>query len=254
MVHLPSLPGAPGFGGSIDRVVDDAVGRAALLTEHGVKALLVENFGDAPFFADSVPPVTVAAMTACVTAVRDAVDAIVGVNVLRNDARSAVAVAAVTGARFIRVNVLAGSMHTDQGPIVGRAAEVARDRAVLAPGLAVWADIFVKHATPLSGASLEQTALDTWERGGADALVISGTSTGQAPDLERFRRVAEAVPGAPLVVGSGSTSENLEGLAAVSDHVIVGTHLEAEGRPGAPLDPARVERFTATASAAGLLV
>lgn len=253
MVHLRALPGAPGFTGAMSDVVDDAVDRARLLVRHGFSALMVENFGDAPFFADSVPPVTVAALTACVGAVGDATDAVVGVNVLRNDARAAVAVAAATGARFIRVNVLSGSMNTDQGPIVGRAAEVARDRAMLAPEISVWADVFVKHATPPLGATLEQTALDTWERGGADALVISGSGTGHAPDLARFEQVSQAVPDAPLVVGSGATGEAVGRLAAVSQHIVVGTALEEGGRPGAPLDESRVEAFAKAAAAAGLI-
>lgn len=234
-------------------VVEEAVQRASLLADHGFEAVMVENFGDEPFFADSVPPVTVASVTACVSAIRQAVPARVGVNVLRNDALSAVAVAAAAGADFIRVNVLSGSMNTDQGPIVGRAAEVARARVRLTPELQVWADVFVKHASPPPGATLEQSALDTWERGGADALVISGTGTGHAPDLDRFERVAKVVPEAPLVVGSGATSHSLGRLLAVANHVIVGTALEVDGRPGAPLDPVRLEEFAAAASAAGAL-
>ena len=253
MVHLLPLPGSPGFAGSIEAVVDDAVSRARLLTEAGFRALMVENFGDSPFYADDVPDVTVASMTVCVAAIRRAVGATIGVNVLRNDALAAVAVAAATGAEFIRVNVLTGSMHTDQGPIVGRAAEVARQRAALAPAVAVWADVFVKHAAPPAGMTLEQSASDTWERGGADALIISGTGTGHAPDLERFSRLAAAVPGAPLVVGSGASPESLDRLAGLARHVIVGTALEEEGRPGAPLEPARVEAFRRAAEGAGLL-
>lgn len=213
---------------------------------------MIENFGDVPFYAGPVPAVSVAAMTACVAAIRSAVPAEVGVNVLRNDALAAVAVAAATGAAFIRVNVLTGSMYTDQGPIVGQAAEVARERARLAPGLAVWADVFVKHASPPPGLSLEQSAVDTWERGGAHALIVSGTGTGHAPDLERFDRIRSAVPAAPLVVGSGASAENLGRLAEVADHIVVGTSLEEGGRPGAPLEPARIEAFLAAAHRAGL--
>lgn len=236
----------------MDRVVEDAVGRARLLTESGFEALMIENFGDVPFFAGSVPPVTVAAMTACIAGIRAEVPAAVGVNVLRNDALSAVAVAAATGAAFMRVNVLTGSMYTDQGPIVGQAAEVSRERARLAPELAVWADVFVKHASPPPGLTLEQSAVDTWERGGAHALIVSGTGTGHAPDLERFERIRSVVPEAPLVVGSGASPDNLGQLAEVADHIVVGTSLEEGGRPGAPLDPSRIEAFLSVARRVGL--
>lgn len=252
MVHLLPLPGSPAYAASMQQVVEDAVDRAQTLEQAGFGALMIENFGDVPFHAGTVPAVTVAAMTACVSAIRSDVGARVGVNVLRNDALSAVAVAAATGASFIRVNVLTGSMYTDQGPIVGQAAEVARERVRLAPEMGVWADIFVKHASPPPGLTLEQSAVDTWERGGAHALIVSGTGTGHAPDLERFARIRSAVPEAPLVVGSGATPDNLGRLAEVADHVVVGTSLEEGGRPGNRLDPARIEAFLSAATRAGL--
>ena len=117
-------------------------------------------------------------------------------NVLRNDALSAVSIAAATGAGFIRVNVLTGEMHTDQGPIVGRAADVARLRASLAPGVLVLADVFVKHAVPPAGLTVENAARDTWERGGSHGLVVTGVSTGAATPLERVAAVRAAVPDA----------------------------------------------------------
>ena len=150
MVHLLPLPGSPGFGGSFAEVVADASSRARTLADAGFPALMVENFGDIPFYADRVPAVTVAAMTRCVEAVIDATGLPVGVNVLRNDVESALAIAAVTGARFVRVNVLAGTMYTDQGPIVGRAADVLRQRAALCPEVAIWADVLV-NTRPASG-------------------------------------------------------------------------------------------------------
>lgn len=253
MIHLGPLPGSPRFTGSITEVIEDAVVRAETLVQAGFSTLMVENFGDTPFFADSVPPVTIAAITRAVTAIRSATPAAVGVNVLRNDALSALAVAAVTGATMIRVNVLSGSMNTDQGPIVGRAAEVARTRRTIAAGVQVWADVFVKHAAPPAGLSLEQATADTWERAGADALIVSGTGTGSAPDLDHIRRVRSAAPEAPLVIGSGATAENLAELTPLVDGIIVGTALERDGRPGAPLDPARVERFIDSAQRSGLL-
>lgn len=236
----------------MDEVIEDAVGRAMTLTEAGFEGLMVENFGDTPFFADRVPRATVAAMTACVAAIRGSVSVPIGVNVLRNDALSALGVVAATNAELIRVNVLSGMMYTDQGPIVGNAAEVLRRREQIAPRVSIWADVFVKHAVPPPGTTLEQAADDLWHRGGADGLVVSGTGTGHAPDLDRFKRLRSLLPEAPLVVGSGATPNNLSDLGELADHVIVGTSLEIEGRPGAGLDPGRIAAFMAAARQAGL--
>lgn len=253
MVHLAPLPGSPDYAGSMPNVVADARERANTLLEAGFGGLMVENFGDVPFYDDDVPAATVAAVTACVSAIRADTDVPLGVNILRNDAQAALAVAAATDADFIRVNVLSGSMFTDQGPIVGRAAEVVRLRSHLCPDVRIWADVFVKHAVPPTGLTIEQSAVDTWERGGADALIVSGTGTGHAPDFERFARLEEVVPDAPLVVGSGTTPENVAELADLADHLIVGTALEENGEPGAGLDGERIRRFLDAAADVGLV-
>ncbi len=238
MVHLGPLPGSPRFGGDLDAIVNAAVDDARTLMDAGFDAVLVENFGDAPFFADDVPKVTVAAMTRAVMAVAE-LGTLTGVNVLRNDAAAALAVAAVTGAGFIRVNVLSGVMYTDQGAITGRAAEVARMRAALAPGVAVFADVFVKHASPPAGLTLESAAADLWERGGADAIVVSGPGTGQAVDRGHLERVAAAAPGAPLYVGSGADAASAARLLEVSTGLIVGTAIKRDAVTTAPVDAER---------------
>src|SRR5262249_56101852 len=123
------------------------------------------------------------------------------------------AIAAATGAAFIRVNVHTGAMVTDQGIIEGRAAETLRRRAALAPNVLIFADHMVKHAAPLTDVDEVQAAKDLRQRGLADAIIISGRETGVEPDLERFARVRAAID-APLLVGSGLTEAN---AAAFSD-------------------------------------
>jgi membrane complex biogenesis BtpA family protein len=187
-------------------------------------------------------------MTRIVAAVAEAVDLPVGVNVLRNDALAAIAVATASGASFIRVNVLSGTMYTDQGPITGRAAEVARLRAAIDPGLEVLADVFVKHAVPPPGLTLEQAAQDLWGRGGADGIVVSGSGTGQGIDPSRLHAVRAAVPQAPLYAGSGVDASTVAGLLETCTGVIVGTSIKERGWTAAPVDP---ERAAALVAAAG---
>jgi uncharacterized protein len=251
MVHLAPLPGSPRYAGDMASVVDRARRDAELLAVAGFDGLMVENFGDAPFFADRVPAETVAAMTRCVGAVAATTDLPVGVNVLRNDGLSAIAVAAAVGGGFIRVNVLTGIMHTDQGTLTGRAAEIARLRAVIAPTVGVLADVFVKHAVPPTGLTVEQAASDTWERGGADALVVSGSGTGRPVDLDRLAAVRAAVPDAPIVIGSGATDQTVHGLSGLADALIVGSAVKHHGRADEPVDPDRASRFVNAARAAG---
>lgn len=240
VVHLAPLPGAPRPGPALDEVLARAAADARALVDGGADGVIVENLGDAPFAADSVEPVTVAAMTRAVLAVREAAPRLaVGVNVLRNDALAALGVAAATGASFVRVNVLAGAMVTDQGVVQGRAREVALLRARLGGAVQVAADVLVKHAVPLGPTRLDDTARDTFHRAGADALVVSGSGTGRPTAPADAETVRHAVPEAPLWIGSGITPDTAAGLAPF-DAAVVGTWLHAGGALGAPLDPLRV--------------
>ena len=130
MVHLKPLPGSPSFSGDIDAVERDAMADARNLISGGVDAILIENFGDVPF-QKNVDAVTISAMTRIVRSIKELSDLPLGVNVLRNDAKAALAIATATGAQFIRINVHIGAMITDQGLIEGKAAETLRYREML---------------------------------------------------------------------------------------------------------------------------
>src|SRR5919112_5093978 len=121
-------------------------------------------------------------MTRVITEVAREVRLPFGVNVLRNDALSALAIAAATGAAFIRVNVHTGAYVTDQGIIEGDAYATLRKRAALAPDVLIFADSLVKHATPLGDVSPK----DLRERGLADAVIVTGSETGAAADPARL--------------------------------------------------------------------
>jgi membrane complex biogenesis BtpA family protein len=247
VVHLAPLPGAPRWAGPFERVLGLARADARALAEGGVDALLVENFGDAPFHASRVPPETVAAMALALAAVGDAAPELpIGVNVLRNDARSALGLCAATRASFVRVNVHTGVAVADQGLLHGAAAETLRERARLAPGVQLLCDVDVKHARPLAERALEEEAADTAQRGLADALIVTGAATGVAPDAERVRRVVRGAAGRPVLVGSGLTPENAaELVGAGAAGAIVGTSFKRDGRVENPVELVRVRALRA---------
>lgn len=240
MVHLLPLPGSARWGGRLDAVVERALADARAIEAGGFQACLVENFGDAPFSPTRVDPATVAAMAVVVAEVRRTVGVPVGVNVLKNDAQSALAVAAATGAAFIRVNVHVGAVVADQGLIEGDAHGTLRYRRLLGTDTRLFVDVGGKHAVPLSPVPLEQVARDAAYRGLADALVVSGVATGEATPLADVERVRAAVPDRPILVGSGVSPESVGALLAVADGAIVGTWIKEGGRTTSPVDPSRV--------------
>jgi len=250
VVHLLPLPGSPRWGGLINEIIAQAVADARAYEHGGADAVIVENFGDAPFTKGAVPPETVAAMAAAGAAVRAAVSLPLGFNVLRNDARAALGLCPACGGSFIRVNVHCGAMLTDQGVIEGQAFDTLRRRRELCPDVALLADVHVKHATPLAPMPIETAARDTLERGLADGLILSGTGTGQATDLDDVRRVRSACPRARLFVGSGVTTENAADYLRLVDGVIVGSSLKLHGRVANRVDGGRVAALASVISKA----
>jgi len=248
MVHLDPLPGAPKATDGLATVCEAAVRDAHRLATGGVDGLMLENYGDAPFYPDDVPKHTVAAMTRVGTAVSEAVDCPVGINVLRNDAEAALSVAAAVDADYVRINVHTGAAVTDQGVIEGRAHETLRLREQLGVDTKILADVDVKHAAPLAAErSVGDQFADLVERGLADGVIVSGAGTGAAVDTDVLERVAAARSdrglSTPLLVGSGVTADSVAQLLAVADGAIVGTALKAGGQTTNPVDVDRVEKL-----------
>lgn len=240
VVHLRPLPGSPRWGGDLKAVIDFAVADARAYEHGGAHAIFIENFGDVPFTKASVGPETIAAMSAAGCAVRAAVKLPLGFNVLRNDARAALALCAACDGDFIRVNVHTGAMLTDQGLIEGDAFNTVRYRDRIRPGAQIFADVHVKHAVPLGDWTLEASAHDTMERGLADALIVSGVGTGQAADLADVERVRRACLKTKLLLGSGVNVKNVKDYLRFADGVIVGSSLKRAGKLANPVDPKRV--------------
>lgn len=251
MVHLDALPGAPKFDGDWEGVRDAMLRDARRLESGGVDALMVENFGDSPFYADDVPKHVVASMTALVRDLAREVDLPVGVNVLRNDAEAALSIAAATGASFVRVNVHTGARLTDQGVVTGNAHETIRLRERLDADVSILADVDVKHSAALAERTLAEDIAELVERGHADGIIASGAGTGEATDRSQLERIVEIRDGldssVPVFVGSGVTADTVAETLALVDGVIVGTSLKEDGETTAPVDVERVRELVSAA-------
>lgn len=248
VVHLLPLPTSPRWGGSLKDVIDRAEQEATALASGGVQGIIIENFFDAPFTRGQVDPAVVSAMSLVVQRIMQIVAIPVGVNVLRNDGRSALAIAACTGAKFIRINVLTGAMATDQGIIEGDAYNLLRYRRELGCDVKIFADVLVKHAYPLSVPKLALAVQDTIQRGLADAVILSGWATGSPPQHEDLQEAAIASQGTPMLIGSGANWENIPHLLKYADGVIVSSSLKRQGQINQPIDPNRVSRFVEAAN------
>lgn len=236
MIHMPPLPGAPDSKLSTKQLTEFALSEAGKLEGAGLDACIVENVGDVPLLKEGLPSYTVAAMAVITKEVVEHTEMKVGVNMLRNGCEEALSVAHVAGAHFIRCNVLIGAYATDQGIIEGCAARVARLRRELGSSALVFGDVHVKHAYPIFNVEIEYAAQDLAERGGADAVIVSGPRSQIPPSFERVRKVKEAIT-KPVLIGSGISLTNVKQFYQKSDGLIIGeSDFKVGGVWGGPSD------------------
>jgi membrane complex biogenesis BtpA family protein len=247
-IHLLPLPGSPRYAGTMRQVYETALAEAEIFTRYAIDGLIVENFRDMPFYPHRLPAETVAALAAVTRDIVKAVQVPVGVNALRNDARAAMAIATATGADFMRINVHMGAVVADQGIIQGTSHATLRLRVALRSHVLIFADVGVKHATPLANRDLATETRDVTERGLVDAIIVSGDYTGAATRPEDVDLVRQHTT-LPILIGSGATPDNLPHMYAKVDGLIVGSYFKTTGQADNLVEEGRVKEFTEALSA-----
>lgn len=219
-------------------IVDRARRDAETLKEGGCDLLLLENMGDVPYLAGRAEPEVVAAM-AVVAAEVARIGAPFGVQVLAGANLEALAVAVAAGASFVRVEAFAYAHVADEGWLEASAGELLRRRSHLGAEVEVWADIQKKHAAHAVTGDLSVRELaEGTAFCGADALVVTGMSTGKETSTEDLLQAQAAA--LPVVVGSGVTPENAHRFTDLAAGLIVGSSLKADGDWRQPVDLDRV--------------
>lgn len=241
-IHLLALPGSPQYAGNIKQVIDQALKEAEIFNKYDLDGLIIENFRDTPFYPDNVPAETIASMTVVTNEITKVFKRPIGINVLRNDAKSALAIASICDIQFIRVNVHIGATVTDQGVIHGKAYETLRLRKSLNSNVLIFADVAVKHASPLGDRSIIDETKDLSERGMADAIIVSGTHTGGEANHEEIEKVKQNTA-LPVLLGSGVTTKNIHKYCTLADGLIVGSYFKIDGKANNLVEEKRVEKF-----------
>jgi uncharacterized protein len=244
MIHLPPLPGSIGYQGQpFDQIVEQALRDARVLHESGFHAAIVQNTHDVPFTA-TAPLETVAFLSAIGWALRREVDLPLGVNVLKNDAESALAIAAAIGAIFVRLKVYVGAMLGAEGVLEPAAPVALRTRQRLGTTTEIWADVFDRTSVPLVPQPLEQVAEWAVKFGGAAALIVTGASWSET--LQMVATARRGAPDTPIAIGGGVTQANVAEALAHADLAIVGSALEEHPFTG-PLSAAKARTLAAAA-------
>lgn len=246
VVHCAPLPGSPEYDGQpIQNLIAQAVHEAERYERGGVHGIIVENHGDIPFAKpDDLGQETPAMMAVIADHIRRGVSLPVGVNILANAARPAIAAATASQARFIRVNQWANAYVANEGIIEGEAARATRYRAWLrANHIKIFADVHVKHGAHaiVADRTIEEMTRDA-EFFDADVVIATGQRTGDAASLDEAQAIKRAT-WLPMLIGSGVTIDNVPELLTIADGVIVASSLKEDGVWWTPVSEAKVTRF-----------
>lgn len=245
MIHVGALPGTPRHAEPLDAIVEKAVGEARAYTDAGIDGLMIENMHDVPYVAGTVGPEITAAMTAVGVAVRGTTPLPLGVQILAAANREALAVALAIGAAFVRVENFAYAHVADEGlmPTAEAGPLLRYRRQIGGEQIRILADVKKKHSSHALTADVSLAeAARTIEFFGADAIVVTGTATGQPTAPEDVATVKRTVS-IPVCVGSGLAPDNIPELWPYADVFIVGSYVKVDGHWANPLDADRLARF-----------
>ena len=230
-IHLLPLPGSPGYSFNKEEIMKKALYELEIYKVAGLDGVIIENTSDIPYLKGFVYPETLSLLSIICNEIRKTnYNLYLGLQVLAGANIEALAIAYNAGFDFIRVEGFSFASIADEGLIQSCAAELARKRASLraTKSIKIIADIKKKHSSHAitSDLSLTEMAKHT-EYMEPDGLVLTGSTTGVAPEIEEVRAVKNSTK-VPIYIGSGITKENALDFAKVADYLIVGSYFKKE--------------------------
>jgi len=244
VIHVGALPGTPRGSKSVGELVRQAKEEARVYRECGVDGVIIENMHDVPYLKGEVGPEIVAAMTAIGGEVKAECGLPVGIQILAGANIEAMAVAHAAGLDFIRAEGYAYAHVADEGLIEASAARLLRYRKLIgAERVQVWTDVKKKHSAHAITAdvSLGQTA-ETVEFMGADCVIVTGSVTGEAPQVADIKE-AKTHCHLAVFLGSGISESNIDQFYNEADGFIIGTYFKVNGLWSNTVDPNRITQL-----------
>ncbi len=243
MVHFGALPGSPLYDadGGIDALLDGVTKDLDALQKAGFDAIMFGNENDRPY-EFQVDRASTATMAYVIGRIRPKITVPFGVNVLW-DAMSSVALAAATGAAFVR-EIFTGTYASDMGPWTPDAGKAARYRDRLQRSdLALLYNVSAEFAYSLDQRPLADRARSAVFSSIPDAILVSGQITGEAASMSDLAAVKKALPDTPVLANTGVKHATVADVLKIADGVIVGSSLKVDGNTWNAVDPDRAAEF-----------
>lgn len=243
MVHLGALPGTPlhDAAGGVEAIIEAARRDLAALQSAGFDAVMFGNENDRPYeFA--VDTASTATMAYVIGRLRSEITVPFGVNVLW-DPMSSIALAAATGARFVR-EIFTGTYASDMGPWTPDAGKAMRYRDRLGrTDLALLYNVSAEFAHSLDQRSLPDRARSAVFSSIPDAVLVSGAITGEAARMVDLEAVKRVLPNTPVLANTGVKHATVAEVLRIADGCIVGSSLKVDGDTWKPVDAERASDF-----------
>ncbi len=251
MVHLGALPGSPlhDVKAGIDGLVESAHSDIVALQKAGFDAVMFGNENDRPYELE-VDAASTATMAFVIGQLKDRITVPFGVNVLW-DPIATVALAAATEAGFCR-EIFTGTYASDMGiwsPDAGKAMRY-RDR-LGCQNLLMLYNVSAEFAYSLDRRSLPDRARSAVFSSLPDAVLVSGTITGEAASMKDLEAVKAVLPDTPVMANTGVRHETVADVLKVADGCIVGSALKYNGDTWNSIDPERARAFMKRARSDG---
>jgi len=245
MVHIAALPGSVFFEGSHEDVCDRAVEEAMIIADAGFDGVLIQNTGDVPTSHEGDEAV-IAFMTAIGLRIKEKCQIPLGINVLMNGSKAALAIAKAVDADFVRIKVAVGAVVSSTGIVNADPHGYLKFRQnIRAESITIFADLYDRTSSPVGNMPIDILADLAIRHGGAEGLILSGFN--YQDTLNRIMSVRQAIKDAYLIAGGFVNSENLESFFNVSDAVIVGSSIKTGGHFLDPLDHQKAKAFVSQA-------
>jgi uncharacterized protein len=243
MVHLGALPGSPlhDHGGGLEALVEGARKDLAALQDAGFDAVMFGNENDRPY-EFKVDTASTATMAYVVGRLRSEIRIPFGVNVLW-DPESSIALAAATGAAFVR-EIFTGTYASDMGPWTPDAGRAMRYRDRLGrKDLALLYNVSAEFAHSLDQRSVADRARSAVFSSIPDAVLVSGAITGEAANMGDLESVKKVLPDTYVFANTGVKHATVRDTLKIADGVIVGSSLKVDGHTWNAVDPERAKEF-----------
>lgn len=244
MIALPPLPGYPEFT-NMNAYVDYVLHDLAQLEQGGVDGVCIENDFDHPHTLTGGAEI-IATMTRLTHEVTSRTTLPVGVEVLLNDWQASLAVAHAAQAQFVRLDFFVDHVRIPAGEITPQPQAILAYRHLIgADHIALFTDIQVKYSSLVDPSKPLALSARQAIAHGSDAIIVTGTQTGNPPQRDDLIEVRNAVGQFPILLGSGTNAQNVSALMRYADGAIVGSALKAKYAPFVPVEKARVSALVA---------